>query len=171
MPKPYYDLTSRGRALRLRRLALKALEQYDLDVTHVRLITNEFNAIFRVDTATGEKYVLRITLPESGHNLDSARAEMAWLDALNRDTDLSVPRPLAAKSGEWVVRVADAGIPQPRLCAVFGWVPGTNLADRLTLDNVRKLGELSARLHVHALTFEPPLGLVTLRFDKVFPLM
>ena len=169
MQRPYDDLTNRGRALRLRRLALKALEQYDLDVARVRLITNEFNGIFRVDTATGDKYVLRVTLPEGGHDLDAVCGEMAWLDALSRDTDLSVPRPLAARNGQLVVEAESAGVPEPRLCAIFGWVPGTNLADHLTPDNVRKLGELSARLHAHAATFRPPSGFTALRFDKVFP--
>lgn len=169
MLKPYYDLTGRGRALRLRRLALKALEQYDLDVTCVRLVTNETNGIFRVDTATGEKVILRVTLPEGGHDLDSVCAEMTWLDALSRDTDLSVPRPLAARTGELVIQVAGTGVPQPRFCAVFSWVPGTNLSDHLTPDNVGKLGELSAQLHAHAATFRPPAGFTTLHFDKVFP--
>jgi len=169
MLKPYYDLTGRGRALRLRRLALKALEQYDLDVARVRLITNEFNGIFRVDTATGDRYVLRVTLPEGGHDLDSVRAEVAWLDALSRDTDLSVPRPVAARTGELAIPVACAGVPQPRFCAMFVWVAGTNLADAIRPDNVLKLGELSARLHAHAATFKPPAGFTTLRFDKVFP--
>lgn len=169
MLRPYFDLTGRGRALRLRRLALKALEQYDLDVTHVRLITNEFNGIFRVDTTTSDKYVLRVTLPEGGHDLDAVNGEMAWLDALSRDTDLSVPRPLAARNGQLVVEAESAGVPQPRLCAVFGWVPGTNLANHLTPENVSRLGELSARLHAHAATFKPPVGFTALRFDKVFP--
>ena len=48
--KDYYTLTNRGRALRLRQLALAALADYDLDVKSVRLITNLFNGIFRVDT-------------------------------------------------------------------------------------------------------------------------
>lgn len=169
MLKPYFDLTGRGRALRLRRLALNALEQYDLDVTRVRLITNEFNGIFRVDTATGDKYVLRVTLPEGGHGLDAVCGEMVWLDALSRDTDLSVPRPLAARNGQLVVEAESAGVPQPRLCAIFGWVSGTNLADHLTPENVSRLGELSARLHAHAATFTPPAGFTALRFDKVFP--
>ena len=169
MQRPYDDLTNRGRALRLRRLALKALEQYDLDVVCIRLITNEFNGIFRVDVATGDKYILRVALPEGGHDLDSVYGEMAWLDALSRDTDLSVPRPLAARNGQLVVEAESAGVPEPRLCAMFGWVPGTNLADHLTPENVSRLGELSARLHAHAATFQPPAGFTTLRFDKVFP--
>jgi Ser/Thr protein kinase RdoA (MazF antagonist) len=167
--KPYHDLTGHGRALRLRRLALNALERYDLDVTHVRLITNEFNGIFRVDTARRDRYILRVTLPEGGHDLDAVRGEMARLNALSHETDLCVPRPLAARNGQLIVEAESAGVPQPRFCAIFSWVPGTNLADRLTPDNVRKLGEMSARLHAHAATFQPPPGFIALRFDKVFP--
>ena len=56
--KDFYALTTRGRALRLRRMALAALERYDLDVRRVRLLTNSTNGIFRVDTAE-TKYALR----------------------------------------------------------------------------------------------------------------
>ena len=129
--KPYSQLTARGQARRLRRLAEQALACYDLDVVRLRLITNEFNAIFRVDTAAGEKYVLRVTLPEGGHDRGTVAAEMAWLDALARETDLGVPRPLATRAGELVVETADAGVPEPRLCAIFGWAPGSDLADHL----------------------------------------
>lgn len=60
MNKSWRELTRRGQALRLRRLALKALEQYDLQVARLRLITNNFG-IFRIDTSTGAKHILRVT--------------------------------------------------------------------------------------------------------------
>ena len=49
----YHDLTVRGRARRLCRLVDAALAHYDLDVVRVRLITNDTNGIFRVDTSHG----------------------------------------------------------------------------------------------------------------------
>jgi Ser/Thr protein kinase RdoA (MazF antagonist) len=167
--KPYTALTEHGQARRLRPLALNALQQYDLQVTRLRLITNDLNGIFRVDTSRGEKYILRVTLPESGHSRDHVTAEMDWLRALARDTDLSVPRPLAAKDGSLVVEAEAPGVPQPRLCAIFSWVPGSDLAEHLTSANMSKLGELMARLHLHAQTYRPPAGLELLRFDRVFP--
>jgi len=48
-------------------------------------------------------------------------------------------------------------------------VPGPNLADRMSLENVEKLGELSARLHEHAGTFAPPDGFSIRRASSVFP--
>ena len=49
--KPYRNLTERGQARRLRPLAWNALQQYDLDVARLRLVTNDMNGIFRLDTS------------------------------------------------------------------------------------------------------------------------
>ena len=48
------------------------------------------NDLFRCDTASGERLVVRVCLP--GGRSDAERdAELAWLAALARDTDLTVP--------------------------------------------------------------------------------
>ncbi len=167
--KPYIELTDRGRARRIHQLALNALQQYPLEVARLRLLDNGFNGIFRVDTPTGERWIVRVTLPEGGHNLDHVAAEMDWLAALGRETELSVPRPLASREGKLVVEASAEGVPEARLCEVFSWVPGTDLADHLTPANLALLGELSARLHQHARTYQPPPGLQLLAFDQVFP--
>jgi Ser/Thr protein kinase RdoA (MazF antagonist) len=167
--KPYSTLTVRGQARRLRALALNALTHYDLEITRLRLVSNDMNGIFRIDTCDGRKFILRVTLPEGGHTLDHVCAEMDWLAALARDTDLSVPCPLPARDGRLVVTAAAAGVPQPRMCEIFSWVPGKNLAEDMSPANISKLGELMARLHNHALDYHPPAGLSLLRFDHPFP--
>jgi len=167
--KPYITLTERGQARRLRKLALNALGQYNLDVTRLRLVTNEFNGIFRIDTRSGERYILRVSLPEGGHIDDHIAAEMDWLSALARDTSLSVPRPVPASNGSLFVEASAAGVPEPRLCAIFSWVPGTDLARHISSANFSKLGELMAGLHGHARDYQPPAGLSLLCFDRVFP--
>ncbi len=167
--KPYQSLSERGQARRLRPLALKALEHYDLDIARLRLVTNNLNGIFRLDTRAGEKWILRVSLPETGHNRQHITAEMDWLAALARDTALGAPRPLPARDGSLVVEAAVPGVPEPRLCAIFSWVPGTNLAEHISLQNMEKLGELMARLHTQALTYRPAPELDLLRFDRVFP--
>lgn len=167
--KPYSTLTVRGQARRLRALAINALQRYRLDVSRVRLVTNDMNGIFRVDTCGGEKYILRVTLPEGGHTLDHVVAEMDWLAALASETDLRVPRPVVAEDGSLVVEAQAPGVPEPRYCAIFSWVPGRDLVEEMTDANVASLGELMARLHAHAQTYCPPAGLSLLRFDRVFP--
>lgn len=167
--KPYRNLTELGQARRLRPLVWNALQQYDLPVARLRLVTNEMNGIFRVDTTRGEKYILRVTLPQGGHTRDHVSAEMDWLRALASDTALNVPRPLAAKDGSLVVEAGGPGVPELRLCAIFSWVPGADLGDHLSTANMAKLGELMAQLHRHALSYRPPDGLELLHFDRVFP--
>ena len=167
--KDFDQLTNRGRARRLRRMAQVALQQYDLDVQRLRLLSNDLNGIFRVDTGDGQKMVLRVCLPEAGHTLPEIRSEMIWLEALSRDTGLGVPEPLANRDGALVTTAEVDGVPQARHCVVFGWIPGPDLADRLTLDNVHKMGELSARLHAHANTFQSPPEFSIKTADSVFP--
>lgn len=171
LKKTYRQLTTLGQARRLRRMALKSLEHYNLEVARLRLVTNDFNGIFRIDTTTGERYILRVALPEGGHTLESSRSEMEWLDALSRDTDLPVPRPLVTIDGELVVEVECDGVPETRLCMIFRWLPGTNLSEHLSEANVYKLGHLAAQLHAHAKTYQPPPGFSILRYDSLFPFL
>jgi Ser/Thr protein kinase RdoA (MazF antagonist) len=167
--KPYYTLSITGQARRLRALAINALRCYDLDVFRLRLVTNDTNGIFRIDTKDGKKYILRVTLPASGHTRDHVTAEMDWLAALTRDTRLSVSQPLSAKDGSLLVEAAAEGVPEPRLCAVFSWLPGKNLVEDMSINNVTLMGELMAHLHNHALHYHPPAGLSLMHYDRVFP--
>lgn len=167
--KSFQNLTNLGKVRRLRHVALSALAHYDLDVTRVRLITNDMNCIFRIDTHSGEKWILRVTKPECGHNRNHVIAEMDWLAALARDTTIDVPQPLPTRDHALLVEISVPGVPEARLCEIFSWVPGTDLADNFSLENMALLGELSAYLHKHALTYSPPGNLDLLTFDRVFP--
>jgi len=164
--RPFEDLTSAGRARRLRAAATVALERYDLRVRNVRLITNEFNAVFRVDT-DDDAYVLRVNLPNR-RSLAEIEAEMAWLNALASETAVGVPSPVLTAEGDLVVTVSAAGIPEPRHCVLFRWIGGVDLAARLTETNVAELGALTAQLHLHASSFDPGAGLR--RWDNPFPM-
>ncbi len=99
--KDFYTLTKRGRAFRLRKMALAALERYDLDVARVRLLTNDMNGIFRVDTAGGDKVfpfqepvvifddAYRHVLPPARREIFQQVADrvQAVLDRLNANSD------------------------------------------------------------------------------------
>lgn len=166
----YYTLTPRGRALRLRRLAIAALRDYNLDVTSVRLITNLFNGIFRIDTAEGKKYVLRVCRPtETENGLPRLNSEMMWLAALRRDTDLQVPEPLKTRAGKYVTTVQVDGVPEARHCMVFSWLPGRDITYQLNEAALEQFGALSARLHQHAANWTPPDGFEIGRYDTPFP--
>ena len=167
--KSFYDLTNLGQARRLRPMALQALRHYPIQVRRIRLVTNDTNGIFRIDTTDGRRFVLRITTPNGCHAREQVQSEMIWLDALRRDTDLHVPKPLRTKIGDLVVTVSTEGVPEPRHCAVFSWVPGVDLEERMTDENLIRYGELSAQLHRHAEKFTPPEGFRIRTLSRVFP--
>jgi Ser/Thr protein kinase RdoA (MazF antagonist) len=168
--KDFYELTVRGRARRLRKAALAALEHYDLDVKHVRLVTNEMNGIFRVDVVGGDKYILRVCRADGlAHSLEEIRSEMMWLHALGRDTNLLIPAPLETRDGSLVTTVTVPGVPEPRHCVIFSWVPGRNISEQLTEENIERWGTFAARLHDHGAAFVPPDGFSIASYDRIFP--
>lgn len=166
---PWNRLGRRGRLRRLRRMGVAALERYPFRVERLRLLAADANTIWRVDASGGARHVLRITSPRSCHTADGTRAEVEWLRALARDTDLPLAAPVPARDGECVREVSIPGVPEPRPCAVFRWVGGRDLGDRMGRGAAGRLGALSARLHEHAREWRPPGPLRVRRHDRVFP--
>ena len=99
--RPFGELSEVGQARRLRPLAQAALAEYDLEVTGLRLITNGWNGVFRVDTPDGP-YVIRVTRPIPGADDRSVRSEVEFMSALAQGTDVAVPPVVRNRRGELV---------------------------------------------------------------------
>jgi Ser/Thr protein kinase RdoA (MazF antagonist) len=162
-------LTQIGRGRRLRPVASQVLAQYGVVPAALKQITEASNTIFRVTTRSSDTYVLRLTAPKSCHDIADVRSEVAWLHALAEDTDIGVPAPVARMDGDYVGEVRIPGEVDAMCYALYRWVPGVMLADRLTEDNVKRMGTLMARLHDHAAAFEPSDGFRIRTYDSVFP--
>jgi len=166
--KPYHELTCRGQLRRLRRLALEVLNSYNLDVKKVSFFTIETNTMFRVDTETGGKYVLRIYSDEETTLLEN-QAEMFWLDAIIRDTDIKVCEPVRRRDGCYITVSSADGVPGERRCVLFRWVPGRPLEHNLNPIAYYQLGQTLAKLHNHAQGLNPlPASIHPKQWDKVF---
>ncbi len=179
--KPFDTLTERGRARRLRRLALAALQQYPAvyrpeyhwQVSDLRLVGLFTNAIFRLRctlrprTREGESYTVRICQPGWRTDTD-LQSEVLWLQALGRIPELNVPVPVAACDGSYIVTAVAAGVPEPRRCMIQSWSPGVLLGKRLNEANLYKMGELFARLHAASLEFDPPPGFTQRKLDTLY---
>jgi Ser/Thr protein kinase RdoA (MazF antagonist) len=168
MKKSFAELQPRGQAARLNQLAQTALSQYDLPSYSLHKITNDFNAIYRVDCIDGRRFILRIALPEGGHGKENHQAEMDFLDALARETLLIVPRPQSTRDGNLFTEVQYEGIPDPRLCALFGYLQGRNLGDHLTPINTEKQGRLMAEIHHFSAQYTLPANIQIPYYDRVF---
>ncbi|HLT21048.1 MAG TPA: phosphotransferase [Thermomicrobiales bacterium] len=167
--QPFAFLTEQGRARRMRPLAFAALEHYGFDVRRLRLVNNETNCTFRVDTEDGQTFALRISVPDI-RTLAETRAEIAWLGALARESDIPVARPIPTRTGEFIVEAGARGVPEPRRCVLFEWVRGRTVGERPTRPQLREFGRLIARLHSFGASYRPPTPEAVRRMDQFFPL-
>lgn len=166
--KAFSELSHQGQVRRLHGMVRNALDHYPLKVKKVSLIQHAHNAVFRIDTKDGTPYVMRINVPGI-RKPEEINAEMTWLAAIKRDTDLSVPNPLSTKNGKLMVTVTAEGIPEARHCVIFSWVGGRHFKRKPSAENVRKMGESLAYLHNHADTFTPPDDFWLSDYSKIAP--
>lgn len=161
--KDYASLTRTAKIRRVGRLARSAVAQYDIDVSAIRLHGFETNLLYRVRASDGERFMLRLASP-GWRTLEDLQAEAAWLEALDRDTEIGAPRVVRASSGEAVLPLRGPGVPDTWYATLMTWVPGTLLAHHLNCANLAKMGELFARLHLHGKAWQPPSGFSKRRF-------
>jgi len=113
------------------------------------LINHSENHSFRIDTADGPAFVLRVH--RAGYQSRTAiGSELEWLDAIRRDTKVKVPQALSGKNGERVQLIPFAP-DDARLAVLFAFEMGEEPSEKQDLTTLfESLGETSARLHDHA---------------------
>lgn len=153
----FASLSQSAQVARLRITALKALQAYPFEVKRLRLLNHGFNTTFRVDTADGQKFALRLNV-NSRRSAQQIRAEMAWLEALSRETDLRVPTPQLTREGALLQHLWNADLGRELPAALFSWLPGKNLGQQATPQQMREVGRATSLLHQHALTWKLPAG-------------
>ena len=164
MTRPFADLSPAGKQRRVARLAAEALRAYDLRVRSVRVHAFATNLLYRVRTVAGERLMLRMAFP-GWRTLADLRAEAAWLDALQCDTDVGAPAVVRACDGEAVLATRAPGVDGTWYATLMTWVDGRSLAHHLDEAHLARFGELFARLHVHGQAWTPPAGFSERRFE------
>ncbi|MEQ8677631.1 MAG: phosphotransferase [Aggregatilineales bacterium] len=149
---------------RLTELAHVVLEAYGLSSEDYGLscVSHWQNSTFRVDVLRGElagRYALRINRPVS-QNVATIRSELQWLDALNRDTKLHVPKPIKQRNGDLLTSIYTRQVEETRHCVLFKWIEGEFLDGELTPRHMILVGEFMAKLHNHSASFESPAGFI-----------
>jgi Ser/Thr protein kinase RdoA (MazF antagonist) len=138
---------------------LKAiLEQYGLENASVRVLNDLGNTVVQADLDS-RRYSVRVCLPSVTR--ERLGAELDWLEALRRDTDLIVPEAVLNASGERITQIRD------RLAVVFRWLDGELVSSCMSLEVARAIGALTARLHDHARTYRPK-NVPGVRFDSIW---
>ena len=108
--KPYSQLTNQGKLRRLRHYAVVGLSHYDLKGPILAYHGFETNLHYRVTSAAGEKFMLRLAYP-GWRTLTDLQSEALWLRALHQDTHIPVPDDIPTRSGELVLSISAPDIP------------------------------------------------------------
>ena len=165
--KSFDDLSPRGQRERMRRFGHRALAPYGIDAdVDLRFVAASFNTIFRVHQ-NPRSAALRIGPRQRIHAERTEFVEAAWIRALRADKVAQPPDVIETRDGSPVSSCSMPGVPAERSCMLFEWVPGVTLSKRITVERLRGMGQLSARLHQHGADMPPSVQRSVLVADRV----
>ena len=155
----------------LRAIAERALDEWDICAVELELISISENTVFRVDTNTGETYVLRIHRP-GYHTLAELNSEQQWTAALKR-AGIGVPLPRLTRDCRGYAIVPVPGSMETRHVGIVEWFEGVTLSsimaqapDMPTLAlHFDQLGRIAARIHNQAVSWQVPENFQRHAFD------
>ena len=156
-------------------IARHALAEYDMPAYDLSFLRHSDNVTFRVDTPKGKSFLLRIHIPITvamgthGFDRGAINSELLWLEALSRDTDLILQKPIRNKAGELVSQVPLGDGGEPVHCSLLTWLTGEPYQrDLETAETAFQIGMLLAKLHLHASQWRVPEGFRRPKRDKAY---
>jgi Ser/Thr protein kinase RdoA (MazF antagonist) len=158
---------NQAQATRLLPLAERVLTHYPFEVRELTHLATHSNVLYRVVTSKGEQFVLRVGTPHA-NSRSNLEIEVAWLDAIAKETRLEVVSPVRTRDGVLIVDSFDEEIDKERSCVLFTWVPGQPLGEGSGSFGYRLLGAMSASLQAHGRDWDPPEGATMRIWDQVF---
>ncbi|MEM5329294.1 phosphotransferase [Paraburkholderia sp. JHI2823] len=133
----------------LKEIARAALPRYGLPAdSRIRLLSHSENTVFEiVDPRSVWRGALRIHRPNY-QTRNALQSELDWMAALG-DAGIDTPCAVTGLDGEELQDIAGTPI-GPRSVALFEWINGEFPDERELEPSMRRLGELSARMHAQS---------------------
>lgn len=148
--RSFDELTPQGRNRRMRIVANTALRELGF---------GEYR--YRKMKLTCDSGDYRVRIHRDKKALRAIESELDWLEALGRDTTLTVPQSFRSLDGKRVVVVNHPGVPGPFPVTVLTWLNGRILPQgRRSPRHFELLGRVAGELHNHSERWELPAGFV-----------
>lgn len=161
----FYNLAPEQQAEQYQQLAELVLPEWGLENATLSMVKMRENAVFKLETAEGNKRVLRIH--RAGYHSDDAlRSELQWIQALAEE-GIETPRVMPTKSGQLFVAPDSKLAGLPRQIDMFAWVDGEQLGSveeglagdiNIQQNNYRTIGALAANVHNLSSGWQAPTG-------------
>lgn len=158
------------------KLGLQALARYGLEDYRLTFLRHNENLTYKVEApGHGRAYVLRMHEPRHagfgrhGRDWRMVRSELRWMEAVRRDTGITIPRPLRSLDGQLVTRL-ERGEQKPALnCSMLTWLEGEPPGEEgLTEAQAGQLGSILAWLHNHTRQWQPPADFLRPKRDREY---
>ena len=149
--------------------ACNALRAFSVSPKELAFVSHSENISFRVDSHSGNTYVLRLHRP-TYHNYAELVSEQLWTEALvEAGVDVPITVPTTEGCRYTQVQCPDGA----RFAGLLKWVEGDELGSitakdedsESTIESFRLLGQLIAQLHNHAVEWSIPRGFSRHSFD------
>ena len=153
-PAIFRDMTLEQQVESLSACVAEIVGQYSLDVASTESINHEFNSTFKVTTADGDRFALRINV-NSTRTLENLKGEIFWVNSIG---NVKVPNPVANSSGEFVTFGYHDASGRRLPAVLYTWLEGEELGDEPTIPQIRATGAAMARLHQQSAGLHLPEG-------------
>lgn len=159
----YTELDEDGQVAAVHELVPGILKQYGIEAATIENVNHAFNSSFKITSDKGEEYALRINLA-SGKSNNEVLAEMQWLEALALDGSVLAPVPLRTTNNELLISTPFKPLGKDTTAVLCKWIPGEEVGDEPTSEQLFELGQNMAKLHLFAknLSFTEPAFLPTI---------
>ena len=166
----FFNIGVAAQAKRLEAAGRDVLRRWNMPDASLQLIKYRENAVFKVES-DGVRRALRMHR-HGYHTDDELRSELQWMQALG-ESGITVPTIVPATSGELYVTHAANDLPGEVQVDLFEWIDGVQLgsveegiADDVSVAaTYRTVGELAARVHNQAVSWQLPAGFTRHAWD------
>ncbi len=152
---------------RLREPVQTALTLWDIpqDIK-VSLLNVSENITYLVEGPDEFKAVLRVHR-ENYHTERGIECELEWKEALNISNTIRAPAHYLGKNGRAVQILNTPNLTNPRFMVLFEFVQGLQPDETGDLtEHFKKLGEFSARMHIHSIGWDQTKSMTRLLWDQ-----
>lgn len=156
-PAPSFEQFSESQKLEhLKAVAKRALAHWNLPLqSELKLLSLSENATYSVKSPDGEIKVMRVHRTHY-HSLQAIRSEIEWMRALQTQAKIATPQAILTQNNEYIVCIETAEINEQRFVVLFDWIEGEAPDESQLLAPFKRLGKITAQLHIHAKQWQPP---------------
>ena len=150
-------LSHEGQLAVLQEVAERATASYELPAgLTVSMINLSENATYRIDAPDGRRWALRVHR-DGYHTRAAIASELAWLTDLRQTGVVITPVPVKARDGKLIRSVDHPSLTRPRHVVLSDWETGIEPGINEELAGpFEVLGEVTARMHIHARQWQRP---------------